>query len=254
MVNSAIDNNFYFTKSVLFKPLLFLGIMWFLFLFDNIFNANLFVYGILPRTQVGLKGILFSPFLHGSWEHLLNNSLPIFILISLLKYFYRKQFWSVFLLGFFMTGIGTWFIGSNNYHIGASGIIYCLASFIFFKGIMSKYFRLVALSFFIVIIYGGMVWYMFPNAETITQSISWEAHFMGFLSGLILGIFIKTPQFEKPLLFNWQHPDFDPNQDTFMRQFDEHGNFMNPTPPEPEEQGFFTSSIQVIYEFLGKKN
>ena len=123
-------------------------------------------------------------------------------------------------------------------------------SFIFFKGIFTKYYRLVALSFMIVILYGGSVWYMFPN---IKEGISWEGHFAGFFVGLALALVLKTPQFKNSIFYDWQKPDFNPELDPFMKNFDEKGAF-NP-PPKPEEiiKEYFSSSIKVIYDFIGKK-
>jgi hypothetical protein len=123
-------------------------------------------------------------------------------------------------------------------------------SFIFFKGIFTKYYRLVALSFTIVILYGGSVWYMFPNVK---EGISWEGHLAGFIVGLALALVLKTPQFSKPIFYEWEKPDFNPELDPFMKNFDKKGNF-NP-PPKPEEviREYFNSSMKVVYEFLGGK-
>jgi hypothetical protein len=174
-----------------------------------------------------------------------------------LKYFYRQQFFKVLFLGVLFTGLGTWLLGRNSYHIGASGLVYCLVSFIFFKGILTKYYRLVALSLTIVLLYGGIIWYMFPNAETLNGGVSWEGHFAGFVTGLIMGIFIKTPQFLAPIFYDWEHPDFDPTDKPFFKQFDENGNFINPPKPEIVEEtevdSYFKSSVKVIYDFLKMK-
>lgn len=257
--NSSIDKNFYFSTSVIIIPIVFIMLMWLGFYIDYNYYPDLFQYGILPKTMKGLRGIPLHIFIHGDFKHLLHNTFPIFFLIASLKYFYRKQFWKVLLLGIVFSGIGTWLIGRNSYHIGASGLIYCLVSFMFFKGIMTKYFRLIALSLTIVILYGGTIWFMFPSQHVLNEGISWEAHFMGFLVGFFFSILFKTPQFEKPIYFEWEHPDFDPKQAPFFKQFDEKGNFINPPKPEifddskPDVENYFTSSLKVIYEFLGRK-
>lgn len=258
-ITSSIDKYFYFTPSVVIIPLLVVIAMWLGFYIDQNYFPQMFEYGILPKTMKGLRGIPFHIFIHGDFKHLLNNSIPILLLLMALRYFYRQQFYKVILLGVLILGFGTWLIGRNSYHIGASGLVYFLVSFIFFKGILTKYYRLVALSLVIVLIYGGIIWYMFPNAETIGKGISWEGHFVGFLTGLTMGVFVKTPQFEKPIFYDWENPDFDPSKEPFFKQFDENGNFVNPPKPEvieeikPEVESYFTSSIRVIYEFLGRK-
>ena len=244
------DNPFQFTKAVILLPLFFVLTLWLVFWYELQFQHNLSHFGIYPREVYGLKGILFSPFLHGDIEHLANNSVALLVLFPILRYFYKEQSFVVLLLGILFSGLGTWLLGRPSYHIGASGLIYALVSFIFFKGIFTKYYRLVALSFTIVILYGGSVWYMFPNVK---EGISWEGHLAGFLVGLALALILKTPQFSKPIFYEWEKPDFKPELDPFMKNFDEKGNF-NP-PPKPEEviKEYFNSSMRVVYEFLGGK-
>lgn len=244
------DNPFQFTKAVIFLPLFFVMTLWSVFWYELQFQDNLSHFGIYPREVYGLKGILFSPFLHGDIEHLANNSFALLVLLPILRYFYKEQSFVVLLFGIIFSGLGTWLLGRPSYHIGASGLIYALVSFIFFKGIFTKYYRLVALSFTIVILYGGSVWYMFPNVK---EGISWEGHLAGFIVGLALALVLKTPQFSKPIFYEWEKPDFNPELDPFMKNFDEKGNF-NP-PPKPEEviREYFNSSMKVVYEFLGGK-
>jgi membrane associated rhomboid family serine protease len=244
------DNPFQFTKAVILLPLFFVLTLWLVFWYELQFQHNLSHFGIYSREVYGLKGILFSPFLHGDIEHLANNSIALFVLLPILRYFYKEQSFVVLFIGILFSGLGTWLLGRPSYHIGASGLIYALVSFIFFKGIFTKYYRLVALSFTIVILYGGSVWYMFPNVK---EGISWEGHLAGFIVGLALALVLKTPQFSKPIFYEWEKPDFNPELDPFMKNFDEKGNF-NP-PPKPEEviREYFNSSMKVVYEFLGGK-
>jgi membrane associated rhomboid family serine protease len=244
------DNPFQFTKAVIFLPLFFVLTLWSVFWYELQFQVNLSHFGIYPREVYGLKGILFSPFLHGDIEHLANNSVALLVLLPILRYFYKEQSFVVLFLGIIFSGLGTWLLGRPSYHIGASGLIYALVSFIFFKGIFTKYYRLVALSFTIVILYGGSVWYMFPNVK---EGISWEGHLAGFIVGLALALVLKTPQFSKPIFYEWEKPDFNPELDPFMKNFDEKGNFNPPSKPEEVIREYFNSSMKVVYEFLGGK-
>ena len=244
------DNPFQFTQAVIFLPLFFVLTLWSVFWYELQFQVNLSHFGIYPREVYGLKGILFSPFLHGDIEHLANNSVALLVLLPILRYFYKEQSFVVLFLGIIFSGLGTWLLGRPSYHIGASGLIYALVSFIFFKGIFTKYYRLVALSFTIVILYGGSVWYMFPNVK---EGISWEGHLAGFIVGLALALVLKTPQFSKPIFYEWEKPDFNPELDPFMKNFDEKGNFNPPSKPEEVIREYFNSSMKVVYEFLGGK-
>lgn len=224
-------NEFTFSPSVIAWPLLSLLVIWAVYWFEIKFKMSLSDYGIYPRTLSGLRGVVLSPFLHGSLEHLYNNSIPLFLLIAALRYFYRRQALEVLGYGILLSGFLTWLIARPAHHIGASGLIYVLVSFIFFKGLQTQYYRLVAVSMLITVLYGGMIWYVFPGVE---EGISWEGHLSGFITGFIFSVLYKTPDYKKQIIYPWQHPDFDPQQDPFMKRFDENGNFVNPPPPEPE--------------------
>lgn len=179
-------------------------------------------YGIRPRIVEGLRGILFSPFLHGSIGHIWNNTLALAVLLPLVCFYYYKH-WKILVFGgILLSGFGTWLIAEEGNHIGASGLVYVLTSYLFFTGIRSKQFRLMAISFLVVILYGGTIWYMFPDVE---KGISWQGHLAGFLSGIILSYTLEKPQFEPHYKYEWQKPDFDESKDEFIKHFDKKGNF-----------------------------
>ncbi|RXR34722.1 rhomboid family intramembrane serine protease [Flavobacterium piscinae] len=242
------QNSFIFSTSVIAWPLFFVLALWIVFWVEVRFKIDLSSYGILPRTVNGLKGIILSPFLHGDIKHLYNNSIPLLFLIAVLRYFYREVSLQVLVFGILFSGIGTWMIGRESYHIGASGLIYVLVSFIFFKGIQTQYYRLVALSLVIVMLYGGMVWYIFPEVE---NGISWEGHLAGFITGFLFSLLYKAEKYKKPIRYEWEKPDFNPENDPFMKHFDEQGNFVNTPKPEELEvdYSFFKIDENVFYEF-----
>lgn len=243
MKNDQLDNQFKFTPSVLAWPLYFVLLLWLIYWIEVKYNIYLNDYGILPRTLKGLRGIVLSPFLHGSLEHLYNNSIPLFVLIAALRYFYRKQALQVIVYGVLLSGFITWLIGRESYHIGASGLIYVLVSFMFFKGIQTRYYRLVALSLTIIVLYGGMIWYVFPDVD---EGISWEGHLGGLISGLLFSKIYSTPEYEQQIVYDWQRPDFDPQNDAFMKRFNDDGVFVNPPPPEPDEDIKIEPEAEVI--------
>jgi len=216
------------------------------------FHLNLDQFGIYPRTFSGLIGVVCSPFLHGNLEHLYNNSIPLLILLTALRYFYRDEFFKILVNGILLSGLITWVIGRESIHIGASSLIYVLVSFIFFKGIRTKYYRLVALSLLVVLVYGSMIWYIFPNIE---EGISWEGHLAGLITGFVFALIYKTPEYKKLIKYDWEHPDYEPSDDKFMQRFDEYGNFVNPPEIEvaPEIETYYNPSHSVNYEFKEKK-
>lgn len=223
---------FHFSITTIVYPFLFIVLIWTVYWAEVRYGYDFADHGILPRTIRGLKGIVFSPFIHASIKHLYNNTFPLFILGVILLYFYGKQSLKVIVYGTLLSGFLTWLIGREAYHIGASGLIYMFCSFIFFKGIFTRYYRLIALSLLVVFLYGGLLWYLFP----IDEDISWEGHLSGFITGFVLAIFIRR-KLPKPVKYTWEREDYDEKSDPFLRHFDEDGNFIeNPEGlPEKEE-------------------
>lgn len=217
--------------------------IWSVFLLEYLLGYRLHEWGIFPRDVKGLWGILFSPFLHGDINHLYHNTIPLFVLLSLMIYFYPKHITRVVLWGILLGGMITWCIGRPSYHIGASGLIYALVSFIIFKGIITKNYRLTAISFLVIFLYGGMIWLMFPEMQ---DHISWEAHLGGFLSGLIIAFSTEDPIAEKQYKYDWESPDFNPYRDPFMKHFDEQGNFVK----NPHAHTTATYPIEYIYTIV----
>ncbi|EOG6904540.1 rhomboid family intramembrane serine protease [Flavobacterium psychrophilum] len=252
LLSSMKETDFKFSLSVLAWPLYLVLLLWLVYTVEIVFPGNFSHFGIWPRTVWGLRGIVLSPFLHGDIGHLFNNSIPLFVLVAALRFFYRRESLKVLILGVLFSGFGTWLIGRESYHIGASGLIYVLVSFIFFKGIQSGYFRLVALSLAIVVVYGGMIWFVFPSAE---ENISWEGHLSGFIAGYLLAFYTKRTKYEKPIRYDWERADFDPSQDEFMKHFDDNGNFVpiSRVVVEQELSSYFVFNPIVNYEFVKSK-
>ena len=147
--------------SILF-PGLFLLFIWLVKLSEFILKISFSDFGIYPQKLKGLIGIVASPLIHGSFEHLISNSVPLFLLSVGLFYFYRNVAWKVFFLIYFMTGLWVWVGAREAYHIGASGLVYGLASFLFTSGLLLRNPRMTALSMLVAFLYGGMIWGIFP--------------------------------------------------------------------------------------------
>ena len=241
------DNDFKFSNAVIGLPVFFVLFLWIIYWIQIRFDFDFYQNGIYPRDFSGLQGVLFSPFIHENLGHLYNNSIPLLVLLAALQFFYPKQTFPIIAYGILFSGLITWVIGRENYHIGASGLIYVLVSFIFFKGIQTGYYRLVALSLSVILLYGGMIWYVFPDVDA---TISWEGHLAGFVTGFVLSFLYKTPEYKKNIVYDWQKPDFDPEDDAFMRHFDEYGNFVNFEKSEEDPEyivTYFNSDMIVNY-------
>lgn len=173
--------------SIFILPALFILVLFVVEWIEHTYGMRFAKYGVLPRTLEGLKGVLLSPFIHSDWKHLINNALPLFVLTATLGFFYKGIAKEVFLWSWLMSGLWLWAIGRPSFHIGASGLLYALASFLFFSGFIRKHTKLMSISMFIVFLYGGMVWGIFP----MKKHISWEGHLAGALAGLILAYWFK---------------------------------------------------------------
>lgn len=172
-----------FIYSLVF-PGFFLLLLWAVKFFEISMDLSFVEGGVYPRKWSGLKGILFSPLIHGDWKHLLDNSGPVLLLSLALNYFYRDISYKIWGLIYLMGGILLWGVGREAYHIGASGLIYGLAAFLFLSGMIRRVRNLTAISLLIVFWYSGMVWGVLP----FDFEVSFEAHACGAVSGLILAI------------------------------------------------------------------
>ena len=181
------QEHFTFSNGVVVYPILFILFIWIVFWYEIRFGQDFTSFGIYPQRIKGLIGIICSPFIHGDINHLYHNTIPLFVLSAALFYFYRPIAWKILSYGILVSGLLTWLIGRPAYHIGASGLIYVLFSFTFFKGIFAKHYRLIALSLLVIFLYGSLVMYALP----IEEGISWEGHLAGLITGLIFALIFR---------------------------------------------------------------
>jgi membrane associated rhomboid family serine protease len=179
------------TVEAILYPLLLVAVMWTVFWAERVSGYDLVQYGIRPQHPESWKGVIFMPLLHAPHDsgHIINNTFPTLFLFGALVYYYRRIAFRVLALSWLVTGVGVWLLAEddNAYHIGMSGVIYALFGFLFLSGFFRGILRLQALTLIVVVLYGSMVWGIFPQ-ET---NISWEGH----LSGLFIRK--KGPQRQK---------------------------------------------------------
>lgn len=169
-------------------PLLFVALLWVIKGFELITAADISVLGNYPRKLYGIAGILTSPLVHGDMNHLLTNSAPLLILGSLLIYFYPTASKKVIPAIYIFTGMAVWLLARPVYHIGASGLVYGLAFFLFFSGVFRNDMKSLVISFFIIFMYGGIVWGLVPYLI----GVSWESHLFGALAGSLLAYLFRS--------------------------------------------------------------
>jgi membrane associated rhomboid family serine protease len=204
------DEDAFYKKKLLlsmFIPGIFIFLMWLVKIIEVLFETDFSFLGIYPLEAKGLPGIILSPLIHENFKHLFDNTVPLFFLATAVFYFYSEVAVKVCFWNYLLTGLFVWFAGREAYHIGASGLVYGLASFLFFSGIIRKYYRLTALSLLIVFLYGSMVWGMLPE---FYKNVSWESHMLGFVSGIILAVWFKNEGPQRPV-YDWMEEDEDEN-------------------------------------------
>ena len=190
----------------LIAPIILLGMIWGIKLFEIIFQTDFSDFGILPQTLTGLRGIIFSPLLHADASHAFANTLPLFILTTALYYYYGRLANRILTLSWLITGFWVWAFAKNTgYHIGASGIVYALAAFHFTSGLLRREPRMMAFSLLVVFLYGGLVWGLYPDFYP-EKNISWQSHLLGSLAGIILAFFYRQngPQRKK---YSWENEE-----------------------------------------------
>ncbi|HVD98966.1 MAG TPA: rhomboid family intramembrane serine protease [Cytophagaceae bacterium] len=172
----------------LLYPFLFVAILWLVKIVEVYFHLYFGGYGIIPRTAVGLVGIVTGPLIHINFVHLFSNSLPLLILGILVFNFYRKIAFEIFIWIYLLSGLCVWIIGKPGSHIGASGLVYGFASFIFFSGFFRRNFKALLLSLLIVIVYGSIVSGLLPSAGRV----SWQTHLYGAMVGAMCAFFYRN--------------------------------------------------------------
>jgi len=204
------DSGYPFFRSVVYAAAL-VFVLWVVKGIEWIFGADFGSYGILPQHIEGLKGILFSPFIHGSWEHLLNNTGPVFLLLIVLINGYPKVALQVVIFIHLVSGLLVWSTtDSYAYHIGISGIIYGLAAFLIASGIFRRDRTSTSMAIIVALMYGGMIIGFVPQ-----PGVSWQSHFWGAVSGVIIAVLYRKR--DLPVVVNEEEEESSESEHFFER-------------------------------------
>jgi len=182
---------------------IFLLVLWVIFLADTVFGLRLGKYGLRPGSIAGLTGIVTAPLLHGNLQHIFSNSLPMFISMTAILYFYPNSSVRVIPLIWLGSGVLGWIIGRPSLHYGASGLIYGLLAYVFMSGILRSDMRSVSVSMLVGFLYGSMVWGVLP----IRPNMSWELHLSGALMGIVLAFVYRRWDRVPVIRYEWEDDD-----------------------------------------------
>ncbi len=169
-------------KKNLFSVLAFVGVIWAVYLINlplQLSDYNLNKFGLEPRTLPGLTGIFTMPFLHDGFNHLLGNTVPLVVLLSMLA-FTRTNPKRIIICLTIMSGVMLWVLGRPKIHVGASGLIYALAAYLMAAGFFERKIASAIAAILVGVLYGSLFWGLLPTAG---QHVSWEGHLLGAIAG-----------------------------------------------------------------------
>ena len=228
-------------RLTLFIPLIAIGVLWIIesleyFLFQPYLGLSFSKLGVFPRSIKGIPGIIFSPFIHGSWDHLIANTTPLFILLAGLIYFYKTIAFRVVIFIYLLEGFWVWATARQVYHIGASGVIYGLAFFLFFSGVFRRDIRAGAVALIVALFYGSMVWGVFP----LRSGMSWESHLFGAIAGILVAFHYRNKGMEPLKSYPWQSEKDAQMDNDVIKAWDYQDHF-----PPPEGYSYPDSSSET---------
>ena len=196
----------------IFLSVFFVLLLWTIKLGESLLGVSLSSLGVFPQQTSGLFGIVAAPLIHGSWQHVISNTLPIILLGSMLLYGYPKSRWWVLLIVWLASGVGVWLFARSSSHIGASGITHGIFFFLFTAGILRRDKRSSVLLMVAFFMYGTMIWTIFPQEP----GISFEYHFCGAVSGVVCAVLFSHRD-PKPLIktYDWEATPTDHEPDEY---------------------------------------
>jgi membrane associated rhomboid family serine protease len=208
----------------------FIGLLWLFTLLGQAFDLPLYRLGVYPHTLAGLPGILFAPLIHGSWNHLLSNSFALLVLVTALFYGYPRSARPALLLIWLGSGLGVWLLARPSWHFGASGLTHGIMFYIFTSGILRRDRPSIALALIVFLMYGGMVWTIFPQQP----DISYESHFFGACCGVLAALLFARRDPRPPEKhYDWEDEDAGEDADVGMDEItDEDTDTENPDTPD----------------------
>lgn len=170
----------------------FVFLFWFLELLDSlILDGGLDALGVQPRTLVGLRGVVFMPFLHDGFGHVLANTVPFIVLGWLVMVRRMADFFIVTAITVVTSGLGVWLFGGNgSVHIGASGLIFGYFGFLLLRAYFERSLPAIAVAVVVGLLYGGLIWGVLP----MQLGVSWQAHLFGFIGGVLAAYWLSREQ------------------------------------------------------------
>lgn len=165
----------------------FVVVLWVLEVVDTASGHRLDAYGVRPRTDEGLVGIVLAPTLHFGFEHLISNTVPVLVLgfLALASGIARGLLATAVI--WVVAGLGVWLVGdASSSHAGASSLVFGWITFLAVRGFINRDWRQVAIGVVVLLVYGSVLWGVLPGQP----GVSWEGHLFGALGGVMAARFV----------------------------------------------------------------
>ena len=180
--------------------LVFVVVLWLVELLNVALDTGPDDLGVRPRQWRGLLGVVFAPLVHAGFGHLVANTVPLLVLGTAMLYLYPDASRVVLPAVYFGPGALVWLLAQGGNHIGASGIVYGLASYVFVAGVIRRDRRAIATSLLVSFLYGALVWGVLP----IEPHVSWETHLAAALIGVALAIALRRRDVPVRVRYSWE--------------------------------------------------
>jgi membrane associated rhomboid family serine protease len=180
--------------------LAFVALIWLIQLLNHGLGLELERFGVHPRVLAGLPGILLAPLLHNGFGHLIANSAPLLVLGTVMLHLYPRSSVSVLPAVYIGSGIAVWILGRASVHLGASGLVYGLVSYIFVAGLIRRDTRAIAACLLVCFMYGSLVWGVLP----LERAVSWETHLAAALIGVSMAIVLRRLDIPPRKRYSWE--------------------------------------------------
>ena len=181
--------------------LTFVALLWLIELLTLGLGLGVEDFGVRPRELAGLPGILFAPLVHAGFAHLFSNSLPLIVAGTAMLYLYPQSCLRVLPAIYFGPGVAVWlFARGGSSHLGASGLVYGLVSYIFVAGLIRRDRRAIAASLLVSFMYGTLVWGVLP----VKRGVSWETHLAAALIAVVLAVVLRRLDASPRRRYSWE--------------------------------------------------
>jgi membrane associated rhomboid family serine protease len=178
----------------------FVVVLWLVQLVNAALGVGPDDLGVRPRDVRGLTGVLFAPLVHAGFGHLVANTAPLLVLGTAMLYLYPDASLRVLPAIYFGPGVAVWLFARGGDHVGASGLVYGLASYVFVAGVIRRDRRAIATSLLVSFLYGALVWGVLP----IEPHVSWETHLAAALIGIALAIALRRRDAPVRVRYTWE--------------------------------------------------